>query len=113
MHCPGPKGLGVKTQKQLAAETLQERHKSDLDGGCILSRQEEPPDPVMFSALYSSVNMEMEMWWKEKEEEEEEDGQMTENKICKGRPTEERNVGQRTTVVKSPAKKKKLWNASL
>lgn len=53
--------MGVKTQKQLAAETLQERHKSDLDGGCILSGQEEPSDLVMVSALYSSVNMEMEV----------------------------------------------------
>lgn len=71
--------MTVKTQKQLAAETLQELHKSDLDGGCILSRQEEPSDLVMFSALYSTVNMEMEVTrWKEKEEK---NGQMTENNI--------------------------------
>lgn len=25
VHCPGPKGLGVKTRKQLAAETLHEQ----------------------------------------------------------------------------------------
>lgn len=50
-----------KHRKQLAAETLQERHKSDLDGGCILSGQEEPPDLFIVSALYSSVNVEMEV----------------------------------------------------
>lgn len=48
------------------AETLQERHKNDLDGGCILSGQEEPCDLAIVSALYSSVNMEMEVTlWKE------------------------------------------------
>lgn len=36
-------------------------HKSDLDDGCFLSRQEEPPDLVMVSGLYSSVNMEIEV----------------------------------------------------
>ena len=61
--------MGVKTQKQLAAETLQEQHKSDLDDSCILSRQEEPTDLVMFSALYSSVNLEIGVvLWKEKGE---------------------------------------------
>lgn len=78
--------MGVKTQKQLAAETLQEQHKSDLVG-CILSGEEEPSDLVMLSALYLSVNMEMEVIrWKEK-------GGCgwiddNENKITKRRPTE-------------------------
>lgn len=73
-----PKGLSVKTKKQLAAETLQQRHKRNLDGGCILSRQEETSDIVIFCALYSSVNMEMEViLWKEKGEK---DKRMIENK---------------------------------
>lgn len=59
--------FGCQTQKQLAAETLQEQHKNDLNGSCILFRQENPSDIVMFSALYSNVDMEMEViWWKEK-----------------------------------------------
>lgn len=59
--------FGCQTQKQLEAETLQEQHKSDLNGSCILFRQENPSDIVMFSALYSNVDMEMEViWWKEK-----------------------------------------------
>lgn len=44
--------LRVTTQKQLAAETLQEQHKSGLDGGCILSRQEEPSD-LVFCPLFN------------------------------------------------------------
>lgn len=93
--------MGVKTQKQLAAETLQEQHKSDLVG-CILSGEEEPSDLVMFSALYLSVNMEMEVIrWKEK-------GGCgwiddNENKITDSQ--KERNVGQREMVVKIAAKK--------
>lgn len=45
-----------KHGKQLAADRL----RSDLGGCCILLRQEET-DLVSISALYSSVNMEMQV----------------------------------------------------
>ena len=51
--------MGLKTRKQLVADTLQQQYKNDLDGGCILSGQEESCDLVTVSALYSSVNWEI------------------------------------------------------
>lgn len=43
------------------------RHRADLDGGYILSGQEEPHDLVTVNALYSSVQVEVELvLWEEK-----------------------------------------------
>lgn len=74
VHCPGPKGLGVKTRKQLAAETLQTDTKVTLIvGASCLSRKKH------LTLLRFLAFTEMLTWnwrWYDGRKMDEEDGQM-------------------------------------